>query len=101
MDHSKLDPDHCRCRNKPLPGLIADWSPRAQERILEAIKQGKPVNMDAIKHEAQLVASLARGGPMAFAPDNANYGHFCADCPFRKRAPNVVSLAVERDGRVG
>lgn len=95
MDHSKLDPDHCSCRNKPLPNLVASWSKRAQDRLLAAIKDGRPVNVDAVKQEAQLVASLARGGPMAFAEANAHYGHFCPECPFRKRTPLGESLAVE------
>lgn len=101
MDHSNLDPDMCRCRKTELPKLIASWSGRAQSRIEDAIKTGLAIDMNAVKHEAQLVASLARGGPMAFAPNNAHYGHLCDSCPYRKRTPMRSTLAVDPKAAAG
>lgn len=101
MDHSKLDPDVCRCRKDSLPRLVSSWSKRAQERVIAAINSGLPIDMSAVKHEAQLVASLSRGGPMAFAEQNAHYGHFCDTCPYRKRTPLSSTLAVDPATRAG
>lgn len=101
MDHSKLDPDVCGCRKKELPILIAKWSKRVQARVVKSVTSGKPVNMGTLKHEAKLVQSLARGGPMAFAQENAHYGHFCDECPFRRRTPLDETLTVDPVKRRG
>lgn len=95
MDHSQLDPDVCKCSKRSLPLLVSDWAKRAQDRLTDALKTGRPIDMSAVKHEAQLVASLARGGPMAFAPQNSHYGHFCDECPYRRRTPLRSTLAVD------
>lgn len=101
MDHSNLDPDMCRCRKTELPRLVATWARSAQARIEVAVQQGKPIDMNAVKHEAQLVASLAKGGAAAFAPQNTHYGHLCETCPYRKRAPMRSSLAVDPAAAAG
>ena len=101
MDHSNLDPDMCKCRRNELSRLIASWSGRAQKRIESAIASGKTIDMNAVKHEAQLVASLARGGPMAFAENNTHYGHLCDECPYRKRSPLRSTLAVDPKAAAG
>lgn len=101
MDHSNLDPDVCRCRKESLAKLVSSWSKRAQDRVLAAISAGKKIDMSAVKHEAQLVASISRGGPMAFAKQNEHYGHFCDDCPYRKRTPLSSTLAVDPPVRSG
>ena len=96
MDHSKIQPADCKCRNQQLPSLVSSWSKRAMSRIQEAMENGQAVDVDAVKHEAQLVASLGRGGPMAHAEKNLGYGHLCEDCPFRKRTPLTSTLGVDR-----
>jgi guanyl-specific ribonuclease Sa len=101
MDHSKLDPDLCKCSKQSLASLVASWSKRAQDRVQAVIASGKPVDMSAVKHEAQLVASMARGGPMAFAQQNAHYGHFCEECPYRRRTPMRSTLAVDPQAAAG
>lgn len=95
MDHSNLDPDMCKCRKTELPRLVAAWSRTAQARIEAAVQKGLPIDMSAVKHEAQLVASLAKGGAAAFALQNTHYGHLCETCPYRKRTPMRSSLAVD------
>jgi len=101
MDHTKLTPDSCKCRGADLAKLVASWSKRAQSRVEQAFKDGLPVDVSAVRHEAQLVASIARGGPMAFAPENQHYGHFCPDCPYRRRTPMRSTLAVAPKAAAG
>ncbi len=93
MNIERLDPDMCACARKPLQTLVAEWSARARARVAEIIRQGKVVNMDAMKHEAKMLASLGRSGPAAFAETNREFGHFCDECPYRKKVPHREALA--------
>lgn len=95
MNIERLDPDMCKCTRKPLPQLIAEWSARAKARIAELVKQGKAVNTDALNHEAKMLASIGRNGPAAFAETNRAFGHFCDDCPYRKKVPHREALGAE------
>lgn len=94
-DLSRLNPGDCSCRDRPLAVLVARWSASASERLAAAISSGLAVNFEAVKKEAALVASIGRKGPMAFAPENTHYGHFCDTCPYRAKTPLRETLAVD------
>lgn len=96
MDFSRLEPAMCKCSRKPLPELVAAWSARTQERVKQVMLSGKRLNFDALKKEAQMLASLGRGGPAAFAEQHAHYGHFCDECPYRAHTPFRETLVVDR-----
>lgn len=101
MDFSRLDPDMCRCSKKSLPTLVAEWSKRANERVQSVVTSGKFLDFEALKKEAQMVASIARRGPAAFAQQNAHHGHFCDECPYRAHTPFKETLAVDRPATPG
>ena len=87
MKPRPLTPDMCKCREKSLAQQINDWKQRAMPRILKAVQAGQSIDMKRLQHEAQLAASISRKGPMAFAEQNREFGHFCDDCPYRKQTP--------------
>lgn len=99
--YSRLDPEMCKCSKKELPQLVSEWKPRARERLVAILKAGGKINMDRVKHEAQLMVGISKGGGQAFAEHNGEYGHFCDDCPYRKKRPFREKLAVDRTEKDG
>lgn len=87
MEIRELRPEMCKCRQKTLAEQMADWGRRATKRILDAITSGRPVDMARLNHEANLAASVARGGASPFAARNLGYGHLCDECPYRLKNP--------------
>lgn len=94
-DFSRLDPDLCACSKKTLPEVISSWKFRARDRLVAILKAGGKIDMNRVKHEAQLVTGIPKAGGQAFAEQNGDYGHFCDDCPYRKKRPLVERLAVD------
>ena len=87
VDIRALDPSMCKCREKGIAHLMSEWSQRVLGRIKKAIEDGRPINLKRLQHEAQLTASIARGGKSAFAAHNVEFGHLCDECPYRLKNP--------------
>ena len=90
-----VSPEACRCRGQDLAKLVAAWRRRTLPRILAALRSGG-VHMRSLRAEANLLRDLAQKNDRAFEGRNPERGHICPECPYRRRHPNLRSVAVDR-----